>query len=61
MQKGKSVGKGLVKKTAGSGMVGGQEGQKSGECDRIKTVIAGGGGRTGDQGMLESRSSCQIG
>lgn len=37
MQKGKSVGKGLVKKTAGSGMVGGQGGQKSGECDRIKS------------------------
>jgi hypothetical protein len=52
MQKGHGVGKDLVKKTAGFGMVGGQRGQKSGEWGRMKKVIAGWGGGTGGQGSV---------
>lgn len=49
MQKGQGVGRDLAK-TTGSGMLGGQGGQKSGEWDKMKKEITGSGGRTGGQG-----------
>lgn len=50
VQKGQGVEKDLVT-TTGSGMEGGQGGQKSGGWDKMKKEITGsGGGRTGGQG-----------